>query len=327
MKKNIIIFITILFVIGTHFFVFKDSVTDKQKLTIAEVTHSVFYTPQYVALAKGFFEDEGLDVEIITTPGANNVTTAVLSKSADIGLSGLETVLYINSGDSKDKMKAFAGLTKKDGSFIITKEKHNNFTLNTLKGSHIIAGREGGMPALTFEYILNSNNIDINKDVNFDTSIAFDAMKGAFLSNVGNVVTMFEPSATNMKKEGSGYISASLGEFTKDMPYTVYYSTEKFIENNKSLLEKYTKAINKALKYTKETSNLELAKTIKKYFPDSKIDVIETSISRYKIIGIYRENVKINKEEIDLMYDVISNGMDLDEKLPYESLIYDKFFK
>lgn len=189
--------ILLFIVVGGVLFYFgnkKDS--DLTKVKVAEVTHSIFYTPQYVADALGFFKEEGLDVEILLVPGADKVTAAVLSKDVDIGFCGSEATIYIYNQNEKDYLVTFAGLTKRDGSFIVSRKAYDNFTLEDLKGKTIIGGRIGGMPEMTLEWTLTQAGIDVSKDLTIDTSIAFASMSGAFIGGTGDFVSLFEDSAT-----------------------------------------------------------------------------------------------------------------------------------
>lgn len=197
MKRKIIttIFILLIFLIASMV-LFNKTDSNLKKIRVAEVAHSIFYAPQYVALHNGYFEEAGLDVEIILTAGADKVTAAVLSGDVDIGFSGSEATIYVYNGGEKDYLKTFAQLTQKDGSFLVSREKIDNFTLDDLRGKYIIGGRTGGMPEMTLEYILTQNNIDPKKDVTIDTSIAFASMQGAFIGGTGDFVSLFEPNAT-----------------------------------------------------------------------------------------------------------------------------------
>ena len=194
-KKNVclvmiflVLFLAILAVVRIN----KKDYKGLKKVTVAEVAHSVFYAPQYVALGLGFFEDEGLDVDLILANGADNVMAAVLSGDADIGFSGTEATIYVYNGGEEDYVMTFAGLTQKDGSFLVSREKYDNFTLNDLKNKRILGGRVGGMPEMTFEWVLKENGIDPKKDVSIDTSVAFAAMEGAFIGGNGDFVTLFD---------------------------------------------------------------------------------------------------------------------------------------
>ncbi len=146
MKKIIIGIICVVLVvaIGLIMIFKKDDNSGLTKIKVAEVTHSMFYTPQYVAHALGYFEDEGLDVEIILTSGADKVTAAVLSGDVEIGFCGSEATIYIYNQGEDDYLLTFAGLTKRDGSFLVSREKYDNFTLNDLKGKYVVGGRKGG---------------------------------------------------------------------------------------------------------------------------------------------------------------------------------------
>lgn len=166
-----------------------------EKITVAEVAHSVFYAPQYVAHGLGYFEEEGLDVEIVLTSGADNVMAAVLSGDAQIGFSGTEATIYVYNGGESDYVMTFAGLTQKDGSFLVSREKYENFTLDDLKGKTVLGGRVGGMPEMTFEWALRQNGIDPKNDLFIDTSVAFAAMEGAFIGGNGDFVTLFDDNA------------------------------------------------------------------------------------------------------------------------------------
>lgn len=215
MKKIIVWIITIVLILLVGVLISqnkKEDNTQNQKVTVAEVTHSVFYAPQYVALALGYFEEEGLDVELTLASGADAVMAAVLSGDVDIGFSGTEATIYIYNGGEKDYVMTFAGLTQKDGSFLVSREKIDNFTLDDLKGKYVIGGRKGGMPEMTFEWALRQNGIDPTKDLTIDTSVAFPAMEGAFIGGTGDFVTLFEPNATSVEKEGLGHVVAYIGE-------------------------------------------------------------------------------------------------------------------
>ena len=194
MKRIVTMFISLILLFLLIFLVFPEK-QDSNKLRVAEVTHSIFYAPQYAAISEGYFKDEGIDIELILTPGADKVTAAVLSGDVEIGFCGPEATIYVYQSGETDYLKTFAQLTKKDGSFLVSREKNDNFKIEDLKGKTIIGGRTGGMPEMTFEWGLRQNGIDPKKDVNIDTSIALAAMQGAFIGGTGDYVTLFEQNA------------------------------------------------------------------------------------------------------------------------------------
>ena len=194
MKRIVTMFISLILLFLLIFLVFPEK-QDSNKLRVAEVTHSIFYAPQYAAISEGYFKDEGIDIELILTPGADKVTAAVLSGDVEIGFCGPEATIYVYQSGETDYLKTFAQLTKNDGSFLVSREKNDNFKIEDLKGKTIIGGRTGGMPEMTFEWGLRQNGIDPKKDVNIDTSIAFAAMQGAFIGGTGDYVTLFEQNA------------------------------------------------------------------------------------------------------------------------------------
>ena len=326
--KKIIIGILLLFVIvGTIIFIItKNSKKDikNNKVKVAEVAHSIFYAPQYIADKKGFFKEEGIEVEFILTPGADKVTSAVLSKDVDIGFCGSEASIYVYKNNKKDYIVNFASLTNKDGSFIVSREKTENFSLEDLKGKYIIGGRKGGMPEMTLEYTLKENGISLD-EVTIDTSVEFANMASAFISGTGDFVTLFEPSATKLENEGKGYVVASLGEYGGNTPYTSYNALKSYIKNNKDTIKKFTKAINKGLKYVDKTDNKTLAKELVDYFPDMKEDELEKMVERYKSINAWKKTTYFSEEEFDHMEDILIEAKELDKKVPFKDLVDNSF--
>ena len=297
------------------------------KIKLAEVTHSIFYAPQYVAISEGYFEDEGLEIELILTPGADKVMAAVLSKDVDIGFSGSEATIYVYQNGEKDYVQTFAGLTQKDGSFLVAREKYDNFKLEELKGKYVIGGRAGGMPEMTCEWALRQNGIDPQKDLIIDTSIAFAAMQGAFIGGTGDFVTLFEPNATSVEKEGLGYVVAYIGELGGNVPYTAYNARKSYIENNPKIIKSFCNAIQKGLDYVKNNNPETIAQKIISFFPDTSHSDLTKMIERYKNGNAWKEKININEEEWNHLQDIMIASKELTEKSPYDKLIYTKYFK
>lgn len=330
MKKFLtIVIILLLAVIITVFTISKKDKEDNNltQITLAEVAHTIFYAPQYLAINNGYFEEEGLKINLILTSGADAVMSAVLSGDADIGFSGTEATIYVYNGGEKDYIKTFAGLTQKDGSFLVSRKKYDNFTLEDLKGKTIIGGRIGGMPEMTFEWALRQNNIDPKKDVNIDTSIAFSAMEGAFIGGTGDFVTLFEPNALSVEKNGYGYVVAYIGELGGNVPYTAYNARTSYIENNKDIIKKFTKAINKGLEFVKNNSEEKIAKCIIDFFPDTSMNDLIKIVKRYKDGNAWKENITINEEEFKHIQDIMKASNELDNYVEYNKLIFNEFFK
>ena len=326
MKKFIIILLLIGLLI-TGIWVFTPKKESKlTKIKLAEVTHSIFYAPQYIAHSLGYFEEEGLDVEIILTSGADKVTAAVLSGDVQIGFCGSESTIYNYNQGNKDYLINFAGLTKKDGSFLVAREKTDNFKLEDLKGKHIIGGRKGGMPAMTLEYALNINGIKSN-ETNIDTSIDFASMSGAFIGGTGDYVALFEPTASELEKEGYGYIVASIGELGGNVPYTTYNAKKSYIEKNPKIIEGFTKAIQKGLDYVHSHTSKEIAENIKDYFPDTKEKDLIDIVQRYKDIDSWYKTTYIEEKDFKHIQKIVKNAGELDKEAPYKKLVDNTFSK
>ena len=328
MKKRIFVYvlcITAIFIVATStlFSLNKDKKDTKlDKVTLAEVAHTVFYAPMYVAIEKGYFKEYGIDVNLILTNGADKVTAAVLSGDADIGFCGSEATIYVYNGGEKDYLKTFSQLTQKDGAFIVSREKINNFKLDDLKGKSIIGGRAGGMPEMTLEYALKQNNIDPRNDLDIDTSVAFPAMGGAFISGQGDFVTLFEPTATMVEKQGYGYVVESVGKIGGNVPYTSFSARNSYIKENKNTIKNFDKAIQKGLNYVHNHTDLEVAKVVLKQFPDTSLNDLESSIKRYRKNHTWPKTTKFSKESFDHLQDIMIDYGSIDKKVNYDKLTY-----
>lgn len=327
MKKIVysIICVLILLLIGLMFLLDLnkgDNKKDLEKIRVAEVAHTVFYAPQYAAISQGFFEEEGLDVELILTPGADKVTAAVLSGDVEIGFSGSEACIYVYNAGEKDYLKTFAQLTQKDGSFLVSRQKIDNFTLDDLKGKSVIGGRQGGMPEMTFEWALRQNGIDPTKDLDIDTSVAFAAMGGAFISGQGDFVTLFEPNALQIEKQGFGYVVASIGELGGVVPYTSYSARNSYLEKNPEIIEKFTRAIQKGLDFVHNHSDEEVAKAILDFFPDTSLTDLTGVMERYRSIDAWPTTTTFSSESFYHLQDIMMAANELDSTVKYEDLIY-----
>ena len=329
MKRKIVIFILggILIFIIAALVLFDlnkgDSKEEKrQKITLAEVTHSIFYAPQYVAIEQGYFEEVGIDVELILTSGADKVTAAVLSKDADIGFCGSEGTIYVYNGGEKDYLKTFAQLTQKDGSFLVSREEIKDFKLEDLEGKTVLGGRAGGMPEMTLEYALKQNGIDPKKDVEIDTSVDFAAMGGAFIGGQGDFVTLFEPNALEIEKEDYGYVVASIGELGGVVPYTSYSARISFLEENKELINNFTKAIQKGIDYVHNHTDEEVAKAIIDQFPDTSLEDIAKVVKRYRDIDAWPKTTDFSEDSFNHLQDIMIDNGAVDKKVPYDKLMY-----
>lgn len=299
--------------------------TELTNIKLAEVTHSVFYAPQYVALSEGYFKDVGLDVELVLTPGADKVAAAVLSGDVQIGFAGPEATIYVYNSGEKDYLVTFAGLTKRDGSFLVSREKINNFKISDLKGKYVVGGRKGGMPEMTFEWALKQNGIDPKKDLTIDTSVAFPAMQGAFIGGTGDFVTLFEPVALQVEKQGFGYVVASIGKLGGEVPYTAYNAKKSYIKDNPKVIEGFTEAVNKGLTFVQDKSNEEIASSIYKFFPDLTLNELISVVKRYKEQDTWLKTTNLTKESFNHLQEIMISAGALERTAPFKNLVNNSF--
>lgn len=294
-------------------------------IRLNEVTRSVFYAPQYVAIANGFFGEEGLEIEMTTGQGADKVMTAILAGQSDIGLCGPEASIYVYNEGREDYVEVFGQLTKKDGSFLVSKNPTDNFSWTDLIGKTVIPGRKGGVPYMTLEYVLKQNGINPQTDLVLDDSIQFDLMAGAFAGGDAEYVTLFEPTASMTEDEGKGYVVASVGEAAGEVPYTAYCAKKSYIEENSNIIEGFTRAVYKGQQWVKEHSAREVAEAIQDFFPDTTVESLEKSVQSYKDIDAWNENPILKEEAFDKLQLIMTEAGELEQKAPYDKIVNNSF--
>ena len=330
MKKIIISFIIIVAIATTVFIIYnntreEDEIARLTTIQVNEVTRSVFYAPQYLAIANGFFEEEGLEIELTTGQGADKVMTAVLAGQSDIGFCGPEAAIYVYNEGKEDYIEVFAQMTQKDGSFLVSKEPTDNFQWTDLIGKTVIPGRKGGVPYMTLEYVLKQNGINPQTDLILDDSIKFDLMAGAFAGGNAEYVTIFEPTASMTQDAGAGYVVASVGEASGEIPYTAYCAKKSYIAENSTIIEGFTRAIYKGEQWVKEHTAKEVAEKIQGFFPDTTIDSLATSVQKYKDIDAWKENPILEKEAFDKLQLIMTEAGELNQKAPYDKIVNNTF--
>ncbi len=292
----------------------------KTTLKINEVTHSVFYAPMYLADSLGYFEEEGIKIQLTNGGGADAVMASVLSGDAHIGFCGPEAALYVLLGGTKDVPTVFGQLTQRDGSFLVSRKAEPDFEWSDLKGKEILAGRRGGVPAMTFEYILKENNFTAS-EININYDVAFNLMTGAFEAGTADYCTMFEPTASEYQAAGKGYIVAAVGEAGGEVPYTCYMAKRSWIKKNEKTLDGFLRAMLKAVKYTQENDAATIAPHLVKHFPSTSVESLATSVQSYKNIDAWDNDMAMTEQSFNRLQDIIESAGELSSRGKFSDLV------
>lgn len=299
----------------------KEAPKEKVKVTLNEVAHSIFYAPMYAAIELGYFDEEGIDLELVTGFGADKTMTAVVSGEADIGFMGSESSIYLYAEGAEDYAVNFAQLTQRAGNFLVSREKIDNFKWEDIKGSYTLGGRPGGMPQMVFEYVLKQQGIDPKTDLTIDQSIDFGATAAAFIGGDADFTVEFEPSATALEQEGEGYVVASLGVDSGYVPYTAFCALNSYIEKNPDVIQKVTNALQKGMEYVKTHTPAEIAATIAPQFEETDVATIEIIVTRYYEQDTWKDSLVFDQAAFELLQDILQDAGELSERVPYEKLV------
>ena len=290
-------------------------------VTLNEVAHSIFYAPQYAAIELGYFKDQGIDLNLVNGAGADKVMTALVSGDADIGFMGSEASIYTYANGASDYAVNFAQLTQRAGNFLVGRQPDPAFQWSKLKGTKVLGGRAGGMPQMVFEYILKKHGIDPKTDLTIDQSISFGLTAAAFTSSDANYTVEFEPYATGLETEGSGYVVASLGTDSGYVPYTAYCAKQSYMEKNPQIIQKFTNAIQEGLDYVNSHTAEEIARTIKPQFPETDLDKLTMIVERYQKQDTWKGDTIFQKDSFDLLQNILEEAGELEKRVPYEDLV------
>lgn len=302
-----------------------ENLPEKTKVVLNEVAHSIFYAPMYVAIEEGYFQEEGIDLELVTGFGADKTMTAVLSDSADIGFMGSEASIYTYNEGATDHVVNFAQLTQRAGNFLVARQKMPDFTWEDLKGTDVLGGRKGGMPQMVFEYILKQNGIDPAKDVAIDQSIDFGSTAAAFAEGQADFTVEFEPGATSLEQEGKGYVVASLGTDSGYVPYTAFSAKQSYLDENPDVIQGFTNALQKGMDFVQAHTPEEIAAVIEPQFKETDLDTITTIVSRYYEQDTWKDNLIFQEESFDLLQDILDKAGELTKRAPYADLVTTEF--
>ena len=299
--------------------------TSPVKITLNEVAHSVFYAPLYVAIEKGYFKDENIDLTLVTGFGADKTMTAVISGEANIGFMGSEASVYMYSEGASDYVVNFAQLTQRAGNFLVARQDNEHFQWADLKGKTVLGGRKGGMPEMVFEYILKENGIDPEKDLTIIQNIDFGSTAPAFADGRGDFTIEFEPGATSLESEGKGHVIASLGKDSGYVPYTAFSAKKSYLKENPDVIQRFTNALQKGMDYVRSHSPSETASVIKPQFPETTLEMITTIVTRYYEQDTWKSNLIFEESSFDLLQDILESAGELEKRAPYKDLITTEF--
>lgn len=325
MKKFLVLFLCAVLIASAFAACTNKPHEGARKVVLNEVTRSVFYAPLYVAAGLGYFEEEGIDLEIVTGGGSDKSMTALIAGEAQFALMGPETGVYVVNEGNSDHPMVIGQLTKRDGSFLIARAPTDNFSWEDLRGKSVIGGRPGGMPYMTLNYVLKQNGLTPGEDVEVISNVQFNLMAGAFEGGTGDYVTLFEPTATLFERNGSGYIVANIGLESGEVPYTAFMTMPKMIKDEPELVEAFVRAVYRGQRYVQNNSDADVAKAMQTFFPDTDIPTLEIVAKSYRATDSWMKTPVMTEDAFIRLQDVMDSNGELKKRVEFKELIDNSF--
>src|SRR5919198_903615 len=299
------------------------------KVRYNEVVRSMLYAPAYVAIAKGYFDELGLDVTLATAQGGDKSVAVMLSNQADIALIGPESAIYVQNSDSPVKIPIFCGLTATDGFMLVGREKVDKFNWSMLKGKEILGFRPGSTPLLYLEAALRQNGIDPQRDVKLVNNVAIPARVGSWLAGQNQFGIFIEPDASQLELDGKAHFLASIGETIGPADYTAFMATDKYIKDNPEAVQSWTNAIYKAQKWTEAATPAEIAKVLEPFFPGVSPQALNAAAERYRRLKIWKNTPLIEEKPMEKFQDILIAGHVLEpaKRVKFQELVLTEFAK
>ena len=295
------------------------------KLRVNEVTHSIFYAPFYAAINLGYFEEEGIEIDLVNGGGSDQSMTALISNSADVALLGPETAVYVVSEGASNTPVIFGQLTKRDGSLLVGRNPEPNFEWSNLIGKEIIGGRRGGSPAMALQYAIEKvNNLPVGtgpNEVNINLDVAFNLVVGAFEAGTGDYCTMFEPTASEYVAAGKGYIVASVGEECGEVPFTCFMAMQSYIDKNEGQIEGFLRAVMKGYNYLMTATDDQIYEALAPSFSTSTRSSIVSSVKTYIAIDAWMSTPIMEESAYNRLLAIMTNAGELDEAVAFGDVV------
>lgn len=323
--KRIIIFILLLAFIIVPLSGCTNQEGKLRHVVLNEVTRSVFYAPLYAAVGLGFFEEEGIELEIVTGGGSDKSMTALIAGEAEFALMGPETGIYVVNEGAGEHPMIIGQLTKRDGSFLVSREDTDEFSWEQLRGKSVIGGRVGGMPYMTLMYVLKQHGLTPGVDVEVIDNIQFNLMGGAFEGGTGDYVTLFEPTATLFERNGSGYIVANIGLESGEVPYTTFMTMPSTIKDDPELVKSFIRAIIKAQKWVQNATNSEIADAMSEFFPDADKSTLEIVAMSYRETDSWMKTPIMTEDAFTRLQDIMESNGELKARVKLSELVDNSF--
>lgn len=299
------------------------------RLQFIEVVRSILYTPAYAAISKGFFKDAGIDVALETGQGGDKTIAALISGRANISLMGPEFAFYVKNSESPQKVKIFCGMTATDGYMLLGRQKVDRFDWSMLKGKEVLGRPAGLTPQLFLERAMKKNGLDPRRDVKFNNNIAFPARPGAWISGQGDYGIFIEPEASQLELAGKGHSVASIGREVGPVDYTVFMATDQYISQNPALIQNWTNAIFKGLKWVESASIADIVQVQKQFFPGLDPEVLASATQRYRDLKIWKETPLVEEKPMEIWQDMLVEAglLEPSKRVKYQDVVVTDFAK
>jgi NitT/TauT family transport system substrate-binding protein len=278
--------------------------------------HSLFYTPQFVAMSLGVLEQEGLRVEVTTANSGTELSKTLLRGEADLGLSGSIRSLDLAEKGSHDRLISIIQVNSRDGFFVLGRGPQPRFQWADLMGSRLILFAEAETPWLCLQQVLRNYGIDIGA-IQVIAGVPTPQAVEMFLHGEAEYLEQGQPAVERLVHSGRASVAASEGEAVGELPFSAYLTTPAYAAGHTDVLHRFAGAFYRAQQWIAQHSAEEISQLIAPSFPDIEPAIRTGAVERYLAQHTWAREPLLREDGFNYLQDILIGGGFISKRYPY----------
>lgn len=286
----------------------------------AEAMHSIFYTPVYAAINRGFCAEMGLAVELYTCPPGENSADVVAQGRADAAQSSPSAGLVSADRGESGFPLHIAQINRRDGFFLVGRPGGEGFRWKDLEGAELLPASFAAQPWLSLQYCLRKRGVDPNA-IRLTRYASLDEAEQAFRQGRGDFAHLPQPFTERLIAQGVGRLAAAVGPEIGSVAFSSLTAARDRVLRRDPVLVRFVKAFAKAQQWVQTADPNELAETVQPFFPDVDVMTLGRAITRYRDQETWAVRPLISEEDFHVIQEIFYTGGAIKKRHPYGKIV------